>query len=132
MDHSESRGGRRGGPQLFVIVASMGSAEQLDEGLNRLLPAARAFGAQVLVVGASTPNRVYDLIRAHSGIRFIMTPPGLSRSDLLSAGAAETSAGVVVLTDDASLARGDWASLLALRLGREPDESPGMQSVVPA
>jgi hypothetical protein len=116
-DQSEGRFLRRGKPQLFIVVANNGRTDQLREGLSRLLPTARAYGAQVLVVGPATPNKVYDLIREHAGIRYVMTHPGLSRTDLLSLGVAETGGGVVVLTDAAGLHDQDWPRILALRLG---------------
>ena len=122
-DQKDSRVARGGGPQLFIVVASTGRSDHLSEGLGRLLPAARAYGGQVLVVGPSTPNKVYDLTREHVGIRYIMTAPGLPRHDLLSLGVAETSGGVVVLTDDEGLATEDWPHLLALRLGRSEVDS---------
>ena len=117
-DHSESRGGRRGGPQLFVIVASTGKIDQLDEGLNKLLPVAWSLGAQVLIVGPGTPNKVYALTQQHPGIRYILAAPGLPRHDLLSLGVAQTSGGVVVLTDDTMLATENWPQLLSWRMGR--------------
>ena len=126
-DQSESRGSRRGGPQLFVIVASIGKIEQLDEGLTKLLPTAWSLGAQVLVVGAGTPNKVYALTQQYPGIRYILAAPGLPRNDLLSLGVAQTSGGVVVLTDDTMLAKEDWPQLLSWRLGRagaEPHQGP--------
>ena len=127
MDHSESRGSRRGGPQLFVIVASIGKIDQLDEGLKNLLPAAWSLGAQVLVVGPGTPNRVYALTQQHPGLRYIMAAPGLPRHELLSLGVAQTSGGVVVLTDDTMLTKENWPQLLSWRLGRagtEPHQGP--------
>lgn len=129
LDHPESRGSRRGGPQLFVIVASTGRGEQLDEGLNRMLPAARLFGAQVVIVGTATPTRVYALTQQHAGIRYIMAAPGLPRHDLLSLGVAETGGGIVVLTDDSHLATEDWPQLLAWRLGRPQPEHPGQHGI---
>ena len=116
-DQSEGRYIRRGRPQLFIVIASNGRTDQLRQGLDRLLPTARACSAQVLVVGPATPNKVYELIREHTGIRYVMAQPGLSRTDLLSLGVAETSGGVVVLTDDSALSTEDWPRLLALRLG---------------
>ena len=117
-EHSESRGGRRGGPQLFIVVASIGKMDQLDEGLAKLLPAAWPLGAQVLIVGPGTPNRVYALTQQYPGIRYILAAPGLPRHELLSLGVAQTSGGVVVLTDDTMLARENWPQLLSWRLGR--------------
>ena len=116
-DQIESRP-RNGGPQLFVVVANTGRPDLLVDGLSRLVPTSRRYGAQVLVVGAATPNRVYEVTREYPGIRYVMAAPGASRDDLLSLGVAETSGGVVVLTDDAGLVREDWPGLLALRLGR--------------
>ena len=116
-DQSEGRLVRRGKPQLFIVIASNGRTDQLRDGLSRLLPTAKAYGAMVLVVGPATPNKVYELIREHAGIRYVMTQPGLSRTDLLSLGVAETGGGVVVLTDDAVLGAEDWPRILALRVG---------------
>jgi hypothetical protein len=109
----------------------MGKTDQLDEGLNRLLPAAQSLGAQVVVVGAATPNRVYALTQRHTGIRYIMAGPGAARTELLSRGVDETSGGVVVLTDDAGLASEDWDQLLLSRLGRSQQEHHG-QAGIPA
>lgn len=118
-DQNESRGPRAGGPKLFVVVANTRRPDLLEDGLSRLLPTARWYGAQILVVGAATPNRVYELTREHAGIRYIMAANGLSRADLLSLGVAETGGGVVVLTDETGLAEEDWPELLSLRLGRD-------------
>ena len=114
-------------------MASGGRTEHLNEGLPRLLPVARAYSAQVVVVGSATPNKVYDLTRTHSGIRYIMTAPGMSRNDMLSLGVTETGGGVILLTDEAGLNREDWSELLALRLGRGvlPDSALG-QNEIPA
>lgn len=128
-DQSEGRFIRRGKPQLFIVIASNGRTDQLRDGLSRLLPAAKAYGAQVLVVGPATPNKVYELIREHAGIRYVMTQQGLSRTDLLSLGVAETSGGVVVLTDDSILGAEDWPHILALRLGMADEPIlPAVQS----
>jgi hypothetical protein len=106
----------------------------LGEGLARLLPNARAFGAQVLVVGAATPNKVYELTNEHAGIRYILTAPGLGRNELLSRGVAETGGGVVVLTDETELVREDWRRLLAFRLGLGDlrEGAVRMQNEIPA
>jgi hypothetical protein len=124
-EQNEGRFLRRGKPQLYIVVASNGRTDLLRQGLERLLPTARAYGAQVLVVGPATPNKVYELVREHTGIRYLMTQPGLPRHELLSLGVAETSGGVVVLTDDSALAIEDWPRLLALRLGM------GEESILP-
>jgi hypothetical protein len=61
---------------------------------------------------------VYALTQQHPGIRYILASPGLPRHELLSLGVAQTSGGVVVLTDDTLLAKENWHQLLSWRMGR--------------
>ena len=104
-------------PLLSLVVASSLDRGQLEEGLDRVLPAAMAQGVEVLVVRADPPNRMADLARVYTGVRFVVAPPGSGRTDLLSLGMSETSGHVIALTDDDGLMQEDWTEVLGHRGG---------------
>jgi len=113
---------RSSSPSLSLVVASTMDRTQLEEGLDRVLPVAAAQGVEVLVVRADPPVRMSDLARVYTGVRFVVAPPGSSRTDLLSLGMSETSGHVVALTDEAGLLQEDWTEVLGHRSG---ELSPG-------
>ena len=112
-------------PSLSLVVASTHDRVQLEKGLDRVLPVAARQGVEVLVVRADPPARLAELARIYTGVRFVVAPPGSSRTDLLALGMAETSGHVIALTDDDGLAQEDWVEVLAHR-GGELRPGPGL------
>ena len=116
---------RQTSPTLSLVVASAVDRMQLERALDRALPIALKQGVEVLVVRADSPNRMAELARMYTGVRFVVAPQGSSRTDLLALGMSETSGNITVLTDDDGLSQEDWVEVLAHR-GGELRPGPGI------
>jgi hypothetical protein len=104
-------------PSLSVLVASLGDRSRLEASLRAIVGPAAGAAAEVIVARSDTPSQLSDLARTFTGVRFVMSPPGASVTELLALGMSEASGHVVALTDDERATQEDWVEVLSHRGG---------------
>lgn len=106
---------------LSVVAASARSAEELDAFLDRIVPQAKATGAEVIVLD-STEDRHLDRTRTrHPEATIVSFPRGSTLPRLWGEGVARAKGNIIAVTETSCIPHENWlVSILRAHAGPHP------------
>ena len=114
-------------PSISLIVASAGTAEQLESFLAAMPRAVKHSCDSLVVARAAAPGEIERFSKLFPSFRFLELPHDTSLQQLRSMGVAESQEDICLITDDASQITGDRLPT-ALRKDTRVKRASGNQS----